>query len=79
MTKKQRSIGTKTYTNKGSGRGLRWQWSFVYEATGRRGRDLSWQWSLFPDENRWLIMTKKQRGSETKTYTNKGNGRGLGW
>jgi len=33
--------------NKGSGHGLRWQWPFVYEATGRRGRDLSWQWSLF--------------------------------
>ena len=27
-------------------------------------------------ENRWLIMTKKQRDSETKTYTNKGSGHG---
>ena len=35
------------YTNKSSGHGLRWQWPFVYEATGRRGWDLSWQWSLF--------------------------------
>ena len=38
---------TKVYTNKGSGHGLRWQWSFVYEATECHGRDLSWQWSLF--------------------------------
>jgi len=46
MTKKQRDSETKTYTNKGSGHGLRWQWSFVYEATGR---GLSWQWPLFLD------------------------------
>ena len=31
------------------------------------------------NENRWLIMTKKQRGIGTKAYTNKDSGRGLGW